>query len=130
MEGCSGPKAKCLLDFCRRRNFPREETLEQVCSIERGLWATFAMVHFSSCYDEEVKANKINFNSAEPSISKYYQLPNPDASIISELFTLFLVLGLWKPSVCLSRIYVLVKVGAVVRAKPDSFGDIGVAAGS
>lgn len=96
----------------------------------KGLWATFAMVHFSSCYDEEVKANKINFNSAEPSISKYYQLLI-DASIISELFTLFLVLGLWNPVCVLAALYVLVReVGAVVRAKPDSFGDIGVAAGS
>ena len=51
------------------------------------------MVHFSSHYVEEVKASKINFNSTEPSISKYYQLLI-NASIISELFTFFLVLGL------------------------------------
>lgn len=64
----------------------------------KGLRATFAMVHFSCCYVEEVKASKINFNSAEPSISKYYQLLI-NASIISELFTFFLVLGLETPCV-------------------------------
>ena len=51
------------------------------------------MVNFSSCYVEEVKPSKINFNSTEPSISKYYQLLI-SAGIISELFTFFLVLSL------------------------------------
>lgn len=77
----------------RRRNFPREGTLEQALFNRKGLRATFVMVNFSSCYVEEVKPSKINFNSTEPSISKYYQLIII-AGIISELFTFFLVLSL------------------------------------
>ena len=99
-------------------------------SDRKGLQATCGIVHFLVAMLNKWKQVRLILITLNPVYPKYY--PHViNVGIISELFTFFLVLGLWNPLCILATFYVLIReVCAVVRVKPDHFGDAGMAAGA